>query len=676
MAFAIKLIREQGYRVAGAVELSWPRFCRQLSRDGKLWLVSIVLLTLYRILFLTVFSARMAADSGLPTILQSMEIGFRFDSKVATMAMAPSFFLTLISGFVDWEHRAERLRLIMGVMFWGCILVLGRIAIGYFKEYDDLFNQWLFGLYYDDPAAIGKTIYAQYHVILELLAGILLLSLGAGICRNLVARPLVPDRLLVSITGTVPRRVIFSLLIGFLIVGGVRGSFGGRPIQLKDSAVTRDGFLNKATINPFVALKYAVSEHFETVAGGDIHRFLPNNDIGRAVTRVTGVQENSDIDNALKRYASGFAKQAPRHIFLIVGESYDGWPLLEQFASLGVTNELKALAKDGLQVRPFMAAADGTMSSFDSILTGMPFSGVLANYQHSGLTAYPTSLPDTFRRLGYKTRFFYGGYLSWQNIGDFCKHQGFEEIYGGADMAQGGTRKEWGVDDEEIFKFAEQTVTDEGPSFNIILTTSNHSPYNVDTQAKGFKPPNLPPKLQKIFQGEENLKHLSHLWYADRCIGRFARGMEKRFPSLLVAVTGDHFGRWYPGGRPGLYEKVAVPFVLYGPQVLAGKRLPPNVAGSHKDIAATLIELAAPQGFMYYALGKNLLAPSSEFVAIEKGRAITAAYVADLDAMVTAPLPWLAPPLEQTLQKHNALLGVALWRVRWGADIRSSGAGP
>ena len=437
-----------------------------------------------------------------------------------------------------------------------------------------------------------------------------------------------------------PRRVIFTLLVVFLIVGGVRGSFGGRPIQLKDAAVTRDGFLNKAAINPFVALKYAISNHLDTIEGGNIHRYLPGNDIGQAVTRATGSKAPGTIDNALERYAPGVAGQAPRHIFLIVAESYDGWPRQEQFAPLGVTNELKALAKDGLQVLPFMAASDGTMSSFGSILSGMPYPGILANYQHSGLTAYPTSLPEIFRRLGYKTRFFYGGYLSWQNIGDFCKHQGFEEIYGGVDMAQGGARKEWGVDDEEIFKFAERTVSDELPSFNIILTTSNHSPYNVDTKAKGFRLPDLSAQLQARFQGEENLKHLGHLWYADRCIGRFARGMEKRFPSLLVAVTGDHFGRWYPGGRPGIHEKVAVPFVLFGPQVLAEKQLPHNVAGSHKDIAATLIELAAPRGFMYHALGKNLLAPSSEFLAIEKGRAMTADYVVDLDKMAAAPLPW------------------------------------
>ena len=134
MASAIKLITEQENRMTGSVELSWSRFCRQLSRDGNLWLVCILLLTLYRLLFLTVFSARIAVDSGLPTIWQSMGIGFRFDSKVATMAMAPSFVFTVISGFVDWEHRAERLRLFMGILFWGCIVVLGRIAIGYFKD--------------------------------------------------------------------------------------------------------------------------------------------------------------------------------------------------------------------------------------------------------------------------------------------------------------------------------------------------------------------------------------------------------------------------------------------------------------------------------------------------------------------------------------------------------------
>jgi CTP synthase len=37
---------------------------------------------------------------------------------------------------------------------------------------------------------------------------------------------------------------------------------------------------------------------------------------------------------------------------------------------------------------------------------------------------------ETFKRLGYRTRLFYGGYLSWQRFGIFARDQGADEVYG------------------------------------------------------------------------------------------------------------------------------------------------------------------------------------------------------------------------------------------------------
>ncbi len=97
-----------------------------------------------------------------------------------------------------------------------------------------------------------------------------------------------------------------------------------------------------------------------------------------------------------------------------------------------------------------------------------------------------------------------------------------------------------------------------------------------------------------------------------------------------MAVTGDHAGRYPIALKPSLYEKYAVPFVLYGRNVLAGVGLPANAAGSHLDIGRTLIELTAPAGFAYHAMGSDLLDPSREFVGISRNLVIGANYIADM----------------------------------------------
>jgi len=42
------------------------------------------------------------------------------------------------------------------------------------------------------------------------------------------------------------------------------------------------------------------------------------------------------------------------------------------------------------------------------------------------------------------------------------------------------------VDDEYLLDFVVNTVDDSRPSFNIIMTTSYHPPYNVDVWARDF----------------------------------------------------------------------------------------------------------------------------------------------------------------------------------------------
>ena len=99
---------------------------------------------------------------------------------------------------------------------------------------------------------------------------------------------------------------------------------------------------------------------------------------------------------------------------LVVMESYDEWPFLKKYASLGVTQNLKALAQKGLYFDKFLPASGGTMQSLSSIISGFPYTLVEINYQVTAHKPYPSSIAETFKRLGYRTRLFYGGYLSWQ----------------------------------------------------------------------------------------------------------------------------------------------------------------------------------------------------------------------------------------------------------------------
>ena len=318
------------------------------------------------------------------------------------------------------------------------------------------------------------------------------------------------------------------------------------------------------------------------------------------------------------------------------------------------------------------------MASVVCVTTGLANPGVRTNFRKSARTPYPFSLAEQFKRLGYRTRFFYGNSLSCHSLGDFCRNQGFEEVYGRAHVGYWKSGNAWGADDEHLFDLVVEKVDDDRPSLNVILTTTYHPPYDVDVYGKGYPVREVPEELRAVSDGGVDLKVLGHRWYSDVCLGEFVERMEKKLSSPLFAITGDHYGRRHVRSKPDYFERSAVPLVLYGPEVLKGLRLPEDAAGSHLDIAATVIELAAPAGFPYYSAGENLLAPRRWPYGMGSGQAIAAGFMVEIgDELTVHPvphrkLPAELPDLEEIKRLHDAIHAVAWWRIMRGPAIEGN----
>jgi len=142
-------------------------------------------------------------------------------------------------------------------------------------------------------------------------------------------------------------------------------------------------------------------------------------------------------------------------------------------------------------------------------------------------------------------------------------------------------------------------------------------------------------------------------------------------------ITGDHAWRRSKDiiKRPDLYEKTAVPLIFYGREVLDGIALPVEATGSHIDIDATLIELAAPRGFQYHALGKNLLDPDQRRLGIGGNVIIGPDFIFDLEgsrkvyALAGRELPQDRPDVKQMIGLYNDLNGIAWWRIMRGSKL-------
>ena len=646
---------------------------RNLGADLFLWAGMVLALGAFRGLMIWLFRSQMADGSGAGHIARCLWTGLRFDISVASYALLPSAALTTL-GFLRpmgaWHGRVRRT---LAVVLIAASVLVFVLDIGYFKEYHDQFNHWIFGLVFDDRGAIARTIWRSYPV-LWISLGVVLATLGLVLVGrrgwHRVSTLLQPPPLL----GGEWLRWLAPTVTAGLVFLGLRASFGSRPVQVKDAAVTRDSFLNKMVMNPYAALRHAVKDHQTLNHARGLSLILPDGDVARAARAwFPAAASHADIDMLTRRVSGGSATRPAKHIFVIVLESYDSWGMRPECAALHATDQLAGLIRGGIAADAFVSAAHGTILSLSTLITGLPDTGVHVNYRGSVRDGLPTDTARIFRRLGYAPRFFYGGYLSWQRLGDFCKEQGFEEVHGGGEMSDGLTGNEWGVDDEDLYRFVHGRMGDP-PTFNMIMTTSYHPPYSVDLAAKGFPRNRIAGELKARGLGEEDIRVLGHLWYADKTLGEFVETMLGRFRDSLFVITGDHWSRRSLLGQPTLFGERAVPCVFYGPEALQGLSRPQRIAGSHLDIVPTLVEMTAPRGFVYHSFGRNLFDPSLPQVGYGNQAAVTPEAILDaasegrVEDMSGQPAGDRVP-VDELRQRYRQLHALSWWRVMKGKNL-------
>ena len=652
--------------------MSWNRFTDQARKDARLWLFCVTSLLLYRGVFIVFFRSKVSDSSTLLDVLRVFSNGLRYDAITATICVLPPFLLSVGNVFAGMTGITERFRRAWGEIY--CILFAGAcvVTINYFKEFNDQFNHFIVNLHYDNTKAIFLTIWSEYHVVENVLIIGILTAVTIPAMRYILDHGL-------SIAGSVLRRdhktskrPFIVLACALVLIGGIGISLARDAGQPKHSDLKNDEFLQKSVVNPFVAF-YDTAHDFFKDDDTRLDEFLPDRNIALAAQKVFGSSSSyHDLDRYLQRTAPGPENPPARHIFLVVMESFDSWPLMKKYESLHLADNLKRLTNDGISVQHFLPAAENTLNSLSAIITGLPYTSMEIYTQNK---TYPTSPAVQLRRLGYQTNFFYGGDISWMNMVKFLQVQGFDRVYSARQMTDKAFDNVWGIDDEHFFDFVLRTLDDSRPTFNLILTSSYHSPFNVDVYGKGFSLKRMPADHARDYDNTVSLKTLGHLWYSDLCIGSFVKKAEKTLPHALFAFTGDHASRRYVAARPDFYERSAVPFILYGKQIIKGLHVSPETVGSHIDIGPTLIELTAPKDFLYHAVGTSLFSAEHSHLGIGWNKVIGPDFLVDVTGqgkiypIPDRSLPDPLPDLADIKTLHNRVSAISWWRVLHGSSL-------
>ncbi len=264
----------------------------------------------------------------------------------------------------------------------------------------------------------------------------------------------------------------------------------------------------------------------------------------------------------------------------------------------GFTPFLDALIPKSLYWENFVSNAGRTFGALPSILGSLPY-GEKGLLEMKKLPAH-SSLISILKSNGYNTSFYCGDESSFDHRINFLEYNNIDNVtdinkyganYQKTKANSGGFS--WGYPDAEIFrKTLTEINTKKGPRLDVIMTLTNHEPFDFPNKAEYLK------KVDVIINNNKSLllskseietyKNIyASLLYTDHSIQTFMESYAKRpdYKNTIFVITGDH--RLIPIAQKDKLCRFHVPLYIYSPMLKRTQSF--KSVSSHWDITPSLL---------------------------------------------------------------------------------------
>ncbi|MBI5449843.1 MAG: LTA synthase family protein [Gammaproteobacteria bacterium] len=302
-----------------------------------------------------------------------------------------------------------------------------------------------------------------------------------------------------------------------------------------------------------------------------------------------------DTPDVLGSYFTINPASPPSIVFIAVeglGRAFSG-----SDAYLGsFTPFLDELAGSSLYWENFLASQGRTFASLPSILGSLPFGDEGFNALGARMPKHLTLL-SILKRNGYRTRFYCGNGLDFDNQRSFLQHQNIDLMIGADDYGPGYPRLPdayWGYADAEVLRKALVTERDDArtPYLDYIQTISMHTPYTVTGQQQYLQL--FEERMSQLgFTEDQKQKYrqyqkiYSTILYTDAALRRYFEE-QARLPSYnntIFVITGDHRLPEIPLATK--VDRYHVPLIIYSPLLKRTAQI--KSISSHLDITPSLL---------------------------------------------------------------------------------------
>lgn len=595
-----------------------------LKQDSILLGYFFLLVLAMRLGFLLCFSQELNnLNSGL--VWQSLWLGTRLScNTVIAIAFISLLFITIPSVSL-LRYNSNKYRCIWGTLASLVLIYLFLAAIPYYKAFHGPFDLNILNIFYDDAKATLITCIRDFHLIELWLLFLAIIGcfVWGGSQRGLLLNRLLQEdfreeqytfsKLCTSYVAIILAVIIYALYLLMHFGGSLKES---HAITIDNCARFNNGLLNTAVMDPLQASKSFLKVYKDS--RNLLKKGVTSEELAKALARL-GLKRKESLAASLRKIKTrpALLSKKPQNIIVFIGESFGNFPNMPEYLNLDLTPNCQRVISSGhaVAVDNFMSDGHNTFAAVSSLLTGLPMNGLHCNYfPKTYKEQYVTGLARQMKKLGYRTVFWYGGYSEWQRIEAFTKAQGFDEFYGIEDFQCTETNI-WGCSDMDLvqnFLLKEQGRLLKDKTLHVILTTSNHAPYNIDMTKEGYPFAKVAAQLPDSIKDDENARHgLSYLWYTDKCLGWLMQEVTKVDKDCLWFITGDHSERFNFAVEVPQKVRSSVPGIIYQRELEVEQFKGKAYAGSQLQLAATLMDLIAPQGQEYYALRESLLIPNN-----------------------------------------------------------------
>lgn len=568
------------------------------------------------------FLARLAALSAYGDstawahLLNDFTIGIRLDLKTATTILIAPYLIFLLSLFLSprLSRRVHQVLVLLGTIFLAfCALAayVNHQYLGIFKNHIDVFVFEL--LDPENMSEILKTIWVDFPVFWIGIQGLLLVAAIFFLLQR------IPVRL--SRYWPQPKsaqKISVTVLCLVLIAITSRGAVTSRPYSISRATLSPDMFLNKIVLNGVMAIYEADREKLKDMSVVPVS----SQQLSEAMQYLYPQRsDGSDIslDDFLTRTKLNIDRPKANVVFAVM-ESFGAHLLSYHSATNNVLGSLETHASEDYFFARFSASANTTAQSMEKALMAHTFRSSVSSSVHQKIPML-ASAAKLFESQGYRTVYVTGGRKTWANMNEFMLSQGFQEVYDEYTIlrdvpgAEGG--RAWGVYDQYSYDFVTRLLreSDDRPLFVVLLTVTNHSPFEPPPEYDGY-PTDLKALLPLIsLTDHKKIEGIVKTYqYANDALGDFIttiKGDASLSDSTIIAASGDHELRYlFKISEPEVSWKYRVPFYLYLPEIYRqGTRKDLSRFGSHKDIFPTIYERLF-KNTAYYSTGFDLLSPA------------------------------------------------------------------